>query len=120
MNILVTGGAGFIGSHTLIELYKAGHTALVVDNLYNAKAEALHRVEEILNSQFSTLNSQFSTLNSQFSILNSQFSILNSQFSILNSQLPLPAVRCFPANCFRLRGGLRILWTAGSRWSVLR
>ena len=75
MNILVTGGAGFIGSHTLIELYKAGHTALVVDNLYNAKAEALHRVEEILNSQFSTLNSQFSTLNSQFSILNSQFSI---------------------------------------------
>ena len=48
MNILVTGGAGFIGSHTLIELYKAGHTALVVDNLYNANAEALRRVAQII------------------------------------------------------------------------
>lgn len=48
MKILVTGGAGFIGSHTLIELYKAGHTALVVDNLYNANPEALHRVADII------------------------------------------------------------------------
>ena len=48
MNILVTGGAGFIGSHTLIELYKAGHTALVVDNLYNSNPEALRRVAEII------------------------------------------------------------------------
>lgn len=48
MNILVTGGAGYIGSHTLIELYKAGHTALVVDNLYNSDQESLRRVAEIL------------------------------------------------------------------------
>lgn len=48
MHILVTGGAGFIGSHTLIELYKAGHTALVVDNLYNSNREALRRVAEII------------------------------------------------------------------------
>ncbi len=48
MNILVTGGAGFIGSHTLIELYKAGHTALVVDNLYNSNPEALRRVAQII------------------------------------------------------------------------
>ena len=48
MQILVTGGAGFIGSHTLIELYKAGHTALVVDNLYNSNAEALRRVAQII------------------------------------------------------------------------
>ena len=48
MKILVTGGAGFIGSHTLIELYKAGHTALVVDNLYNANPEALRRVADII------------------------------------------------------------------------
>lgn len=48
MNILVTGGAGFIGSHTLIELYKAEHTAVVVDNLYNANIEALRRVAEII------------------------------------------------------------------------
>lgn len=48
MNILVTGGAGFIGSHTLIELYQAGHTAVVVDNLSNSNPEALKRVAEIL------------------------------------------------------------------------
>ena len=48
MNILVTGGAGFIGSHTLIELYKAGHTAVVIDNLSNSNPEALRRVAEII------------------------------------------------------------------------
>lgn len=47
MNILVTGGAGFIGSHTLIELYNAGHTAVVVDNLSNSNPTALQRVAEI-------------------------------------------------------------------------
>ncbi len=48
MNILVTGGAGFIGTHTLIELYKAGHTAVVVDNLSNSNPVALKRVAEII------------------------------------------------------------------------
>lgn len=48
MNILVTGGAGYIGSHTLIELYKAGHTAIVIDNLYNSCREALTRVADII------------------------------------------------------------------------
>ncbi|MBR6844469.1 MAG: UDP-glucose 4-epimerase GalE [Bacteroidales bacterium] len=48
MNILVTGGAGFIGSHTLIELYKAGHTAVVIDNLSNSNPESLRRVAEII------------------------------------------------------------------------
>ncbi len=48
MKILVTGGAGFIGSHTLIELYRAGHSAVVVDNLYNSDPEALKRVAEII------------------------------------------------------------------------
>ena len=47
MNILVTGGAGFIGSHTIIELYKAGHRAVVVDNLSNSNPIALKRVAEI-------------------------------------------------------------------------
>lgn len=47
MNILVTGGAGFIGSHTIIELYKAGHRAVVVDNLSNSNPVALKRVAEI-------------------------------------------------------------------------
>ncbi len=47
MNILVTGGAGFIGSHTLIELIKSGHSPVVVDNLSNSSRESLRRVETI-------------------------------------------------------------------------
>lgn len=48
MKILLCGGAGYIGSHTLIELHKAGHEVVVVDNLYNSQKEALVRVSEIL------------------------------------------------------------------------
>ncbi len=48
MKILLTGGAGFIGSHTLIELVAAGHEAVVVDNLYNSSPIALKRVEKIV------------------------------------------------------------------------
>ena len=48
MKILVTGGAGYIGSHTLIELYAAGHTAVVVDNLSNSNPESLRRVADII------------------------------------------------------------------------
>lgn len=51
MHILVTGGAGYIGSHTLIELYKSGHTAVVVDNLSNSNPVSLHRVEKIIGVQ---------------------------------------------------------------------
>ena len=47
MAILVTGGAGFIGSHTVVELQNAGYDVVVVDNLVNASKEALRRVEEI-------------------------------------------------------------------------
>ena len=47
MKILVTGGAGFIGSHTCIELIAAGHDIIVVDNLYNSSYESLRRVEKI-------------------------------------------------------------------------
>jgi UDP-glucose 4-epimerase len=47
LTILVTGGAGYIGSHTCVELLNAGHRVLVVDNLVNASAEALARVERI-------------------------------------------------------------------------
>ncbi|MCA9338537.1 UDP-glucose 4-epimerase GalE [Candidatus Saccharibacteria bacterium] len=50
MNILVTGGAGYIGSHTLVELYAAGHTAVVVDNLSNSSQESLRRVETIVGA----------------------------------------------------------------------
>ena len=48
MKILVTGGAGYIGSHTLIELYAAGHSAVVADNLSNSNPTSLQRVKEII------------------------------------------------------------------------
>lgn len=47
MNVLVTGGAGYIGSHTCVELIEAGHHPIAVDNLVNASAESLRRVAEI-------------------------------------------------------------------------
>jgi UDP-glucose 4-epimerase len=47
MKVLVTGGAGYIGSHTCVELLTAGHEVVVVDNLCNSKEESLHRVAEI-------------------------------------------------------------------------
>ena len=45
--ILVTGGAGYIGTHTCIELLASGHRVVVVDNLVNSSVEALRRVERI-------------------------------------------------------------------------
>jgi UDP-glucose 4-epimerase len=45
--ILVTGGAGYIGSHTCVELLNAGHELIVIDNLCNSKIEAVRRVERI-------------------------------------------------------------------------
>ena len=47
MKLLVTGGAGYIGSHTVIELIAKGHDLVVIDNLSNSSIEALRRVEEI-------------------------------------------------------------------------
>lgn len=47
MNILVTGGAGYIGSHTCLELLNEDYNVIVVDNLANSKEEALRRVEEL-------------------------------------------------------------------------
>lgn len=46
MNILITGGAGYIGSHTCLELLEQGHEIIVVDNLSNSKEESLKRVQE--------------------------------------------------------------------------
>lgn len=47
MNILVTGGAGYIGSHTVVELLAHGHSVVVVDNLSNSSRESLRRVYQI-------------------------------------------------------------------------
>ena len=49
MNILVTGGAGYIGSHTCVALLEAGHTVIVADNLCNSKVETIDKIKQITN-----------------------------------------------------------------------
>jgi len=50
MNILVTGGAGYIGSHTCIALLEAGYSVIVADNLSNSKVETIDKIKQITNS----------------------------------------------------------------------
>ena len=57
MQILATGGAGYIGSHTCVELLQNGHEVVVVDNLQNSKYEAIRRVEEITGRKLSFFKS---------------------------------------------------------------
>ena len=47
MNVLVTGGAGYIGSHTCVELLESGYGVVVIDNLCNSNAESLNRVQKL-------------------------------------------------------------------------
>ena len=50
--ILVTGGAGFIGSHTVVELLNAGYDVVIMDNFSNSKPEALNRIRQITGKEF--------------------------------------------------------------------
>lgn len=52
MTVLVTGGAGYIGSHTCVEMLNAGHDIVVVDNLSNSSEEAVERVRKITGKDF--------------------------------------------------------------------
>ena len=49
--ILVTGGAGFIGSHTVVELLERGYKTVVVDNLYNASPKVFDRIRQIVGDE---------------------------------------------------------------------
>ena len=51
MKVLVTGGTGYIGSHTVVELLKSGHEVIVFDNLYNSKIETLDKIKEITGKE---------------------------------------------------------------------
>lgn len=53
MNILVTGGAGYIGSHTCVALLEAGHAVIVVDNLCNSKEDTIDKIKDITNKDIS-------------------------------------------------------------------
>ena len=56
LKVLVTGGAGYIGSHTCVELLEAGHEVFVVDNLCNGHESALDRVQSITNCELQFMN----------------------------------------------------------------
>ena len=49
-SILVTGGAGYIGSHTVLELAQQGYNPIVVDNLSNSSLESIRRIEELTDA----------------------------------------------------------------------
>ena len=51
MNVLVTGGAGYIGSHTCLELLNNGHSVTVFDNLSNSSEESLRRVADLTQQE---------------------------------------------------------------------
>ena len=55
MKILVTGGAGFIGSHTVVELINAGHEPIIIDNFNNSDKSALKGIKKIIKKIFKSI-----------------------------------------------------------------
>ena len=70
MKVLVTGGAGYIGSHTCVELLEAGHEVFVVDNLCNGHEAALERVRVITNRELQFTNADIRDANALDNIFN--------------------------------------------------
>ena len=52
MTVLVTGGAGYIGSHTVVELLDAGYDVVIIDNFANSKPESLEAIKKITGKDF--------------------------------------------------------------------
>jgi UDP-glucose 4-epimerase len=71
MRVLVTGGAGYIGSHTCVELLEAGHEVFVIDNLSNGHEIALERVRHITNRELQFMNVDIRDTNALDNIFNS-------------------------------------------------
>jgi len=70
MKVLVTGGAGYIGSHTCVELLEAGHEVFVIDNLCNGHEAALKRVRGITNCELRFMNADISDTSALDKIFN--------------------------------------------------
>jgi len=70
MKVLVTGGAGYIGSHTCVELLQAGHEVFVIDNLCNGHEGALERVRLITNCELQFMNADILDSNALDEIFN--------------------------------------------------
>ena len=71
MNILVTGGAGYIASHTLVELLAAGHQPIVVDNYSNSDPSVIERVEKITGAQIPVYEADVSDHNALDEVMTS-------------------------------------------------
>ena len=72
MKILVTGGAGYIGSHTCVELLNEGYEVVIVYNLYNASEKAVQRVQEITGKDLTFYNSDIRDYNAMSSIFSKE------------------------------------------------
>ena len=70
MNILVTGGAGYIGSHTVILLIEAGYNVIVFDNFCNASHESIRRVEKITGEKITTIEGDIRNKNDLHDVFN--------------------------------------------------
>ena len=51
--VLITGGLGYIGSHTVVELYENGYETVIIDNLYNSRIDVLDKIEKITKKKIS-------------------------------------------------------------------
>ena len=59
MKILLTGGAGYIGSHTAVELIEAGYDVVIADNYSNSKEDVIDRIEKIVNKKVTAYDVDF-------------------------------------------------------------